>query len=111
MRTPAGKECRFYYEDFHRGRSIQECRLLARSSDSLPWEPKVCQICPVPEILRANSCPHMQLRARLVRRWFRRRMEVAAYCTDHHVEVTDPYVGCGHCHPDAARVLASEVTE
>ena len=111
MRTPAGKECRYYYEDFHRGRSIQECRLLARSSDSLPWEPKVCQICPVPEILRANSCPHMELRARLVRRWFRRRMEVAAYCTDHHVEVADPYVGCGHCHPDAARVLASEVTE
>jgi hypothetical protein len=111
MRTPAGKECRYYYQDFHRGRSIQECRLLARSSDSLPWEPKACQICPVPDILRANGCPHMQLRARLVRRWFRRRMEVSAYCTDQQVEVADPYVGCGHCHPDAARVLAPEEME
>lgn len=110
MRTPAGQECRYYYEDFHRGRSIQECRLLAQSGDSLPWEPKVCQICPVPEILRANSCPHMRLRARVVRRWFRRRVKVEAYCTDRHVEVADPYVGCGHCHPDAARVLTPEET-
>jgi hypothetical protein len=108
MRTPAGKECRYYYEDFHRGRSVQECRLLARSSDSLPWEPKVCRICPVPGILQANSCPHMELRAGLVRRWFRRRVEVTAYCADRQVEVADPYVGCGHCHPEAAWVLAPE---
>src|SRR5688572_8219728 len=27
MRTPAGKECDFYYEDFHRGRELQECRI------------------------------------------------------------------------------------
>ncbi|MGD1991862.1 MAG: hypothetical protein PVI59_01595 [Anaerolineae bacterium] len=111
MRTPAGRECRYYYEDFNRGRSLQECRLLSRSSDSLPWEPKVCGICPVPGILQANSCPHMRLHARLARRWLRRRVEVDAVCADRQVEVADPYVGCGQCHPEAAWVLAPEETE
>ncbi len=111
MRTPTGTECPYYYEDFYRGRSVQECRLLAQSVNSLPWEPKVCAICPLPSILRANGCPHMTLRARLVRRWLRRRVEVAAYCTRHQVAVENPYVGCGHCHPDAAAVLASKSEE
>ncbi|HEC33114.1 MAG TPA: hypothetical protein ENI37_00155 [Chloroflexi bacterium] len=106
MRTPAGTECPHYYADFHRGRSIQECRLLARSDDSLRWEPRVCATCPVPAILRANGCPHMTLRARLTRRWLRRRVEVEAFCTQYKVAVEDPYVGCGRCHPDAATVLA-----
>jgi hypothetical protein len=43
-----------------------------------------------------------------VRRWFRRRVEVTAYCADRQVEVADPYVGCGHCHPEAAWVLSPE---
>jgi len=105
--TPSSVECRYYYEDFHRGRSLRECRLLARSADSLPWEPRVCSICPVPSILRANGCPHMILRARLVRRWLRRRVEIEAYCTRYDVEVKDPYVGCGRCHPEAAAVLVA----
>ena len=28
MRTPAGKECRYFYGNYHRGRGIEECRLL-----------------------------------------------------------------------------------
>lgn len=106
MRTPAGSECRYYYQDFHRGRSIQECRLLKRAKDSLPWEPQICRICSVPGILRANRCPHMTLHARLVRRWWLwRRVLVEAYCTKHQVEVDDPYVGCGHCHPETKTVF------
>jgi hypothetical protein len=108
MRTPAGMECRFYYEDFHRGRSTQECRLLAQSTDSLPWKPRVCATCPVPAILRANGCPHMVLSARLLRRWLRQRVEVRAYCTEYDVAVENPYVGCGHCHPAAVAVLGKE---
>lgn len=105
MRTPSGTECRYYYEDFYRGRSVQECRLLARSPGSLPWEPRVCATCPVPGILRVNNCPHMELRGRLVRRWLRKRVEIAATCVRHQVVVEDPYVGCGRCHPAAAAVL------
>lgn len=106
MRTPAGSECPHYYEDFYRGRSTQECRLIGRDSH-LAWEPKLCARCPVPSILRANGCPNMVLEARVVRRWLGlvRRVEVYAVCTEHHVEVTDPCVGCGHCHPQAAMIF------
>ncbi len=107
MRTPAGKECPHYYEDFYRGRAVQECRLLSPRTGSLPWDPQVCAICPVADILRANHCPAMALRARLVRRWFRRRVVVEAYCNRYQVAVDNPYVGCGHCHPEAAAILST----
>jgi hypothetical protein len=107
MRTPAGSECRFYYEDFYRGSSLQECRLLSRNPRSRPWEPRLCDRCPVPGILRANACPNMVLEAKAVRRWFNlvNRVEVYAVCTKHQVEVADPHVGCGHCHPEALTLL------
>ena len=50
MRTPAGKECRFYYEDYNRGRNLHECRLIKSNPESLPWQPKYCEHCPVPDI-------------------------------------------------------------
>ncbi len=107
MRTPAGTECPYYYEDFYRGRSTQECRLVGRNPHSEQWKPKLCARCPVPDILRANSCPQMVLEARVARRWLGlvRRVEVYAVCTKYQVEVADPYVGCGHCHPQAATIL------
>ena len=57
MKTPAGKECKHYYQDFHRGRDIQECRLAKRNLDSEKWHPDDCSKCPVPEILMANADP------------------------------------------------------
>jgi len=109
MRTPAGTECQYYYEDFHRGRSAQECRLIDRRPGSAPWEPRLCAKCPVPAILHANGCPNLVLEARVERRWFGldRRVEVSAICTETHGKVDNPYVGCGRCHPDAAAVLES----
>lgn len=113
MQTPAGTECPYYYEDFFRGRSKQECRLIARTPNSEPWRPRTCSRCPVPDILQANACPHMALEARIVRRWLGlvRRVEVYAVCTKHHVEVENPYVGCGHCHPQAARIFDANVAQ
>jgi len=110
MRTPAGTECPYYYEDFYRGRSTQECRLLRRNPCSEKWQPRLCRRCPVPAIRRANSCPHMVLEARVVRRWLGLvpRIEVYAVCTEYQVEVTDPYVGCGRCHPQAAAILDAD---
>ena len=87
---------------------MQECRLLDTASGSLPWEPRVCSICSVPDILRANSCSHMRLQAKLVRRLLRKKVEVKAFCTKRQVPVENPYIGCGHCHPDAASVLMPE---
>ncbi len=107
MRTPAGTECPHYYQDFHRGRSNQECRLIRRRPGSHPWKPELCARCPVPEILRMNACPNMVLEARVIHRWLGlvHRVEVYAVCTEHEVEVHDPHVGCGHCHPGAANLL------
>lgn len=99
MRTPAGIECQFYYADYYRGRSHQECRLLARNPASERWTPDLCRTCPVPAILRANACSNMVLEARVRRRFgLLRRVVVQAFCTLTKEEVTEPMVGCGHCH-------------
>ncbi len=110
MRTPAGTNCPYYYADFHRGHSTQECRLLRRSPTPERWEPSLCKSCPVPGILRANACPNMALEAQVVRQWFglARRVRVYAVCVKYQAEVKDPYVGCGQCHPLPA--LLSEET-
>ena len=101
MRTPAGTECRFYYEDYYRGREVRECRLIGRLPGAGSWSPALCRSCPVPGILRANACPNMALQARVVRRLrFWRRVRAEAYCTRHLVRVRDPHVGCGHCHEE-----------
>ena len=101
MRTPAGVECRFYYEDFNRGRTVQECRLIRRNPRSGPWRPQLCKTCPVPDILRANACPNMTLEARVERRWLvAKQVQARAFCSRTGEEVQDPRAGCGHCHED-----------
>lgn len=113
MLTPAGAECPYYYEDFARGRSTQECRLIARNPHSDPWQPKLCSACEVPAILRANGCTHMVLQGRVVRRWLGlvQRVEVYAVCSRNQIEVKDPYVGCGYCHSSAPSILNARVVE
>jgi hypothetical protein len=96
MRTPAGKECPHYYEDFNRGRHVQECRLVMDNPESLGWRPQDCAKCPVPDIVLANASPQMKLtltiRAALL--GFVRRMDVDAWCTKHDMTIANPYVGC-----------------
>jgi hypothetical protein len=101
MKTPAGKECRYYYEDYFRGNDLQECRLIGRNRRSERWEPRLCAGCPVPDILRANSSPHLALEARVVRRWrFWKHVHVEAYCTRHLIEIPEPHVGCVQCRQE-----------
>ncbi len=99
MRTPAGKECHFYYENFHRGRSTQECRLIQRNPNSPSWQPNDCSKCPVPEILLANSSPDLVLQATVRKGFlgFNRRVEVDASCSRHLIAVKNPQVGCPKC--------------
>ena len=96
MLTPAGKECPHYYEDFNRGRSVQECRLAAQNPESLPWRPKDCAKCQVPDIVRANASPDMALRLtiRSVLLGFIRQVQIEAWCVRHDRPIEDPYVGC-----------------
>jgi hypothetical protein len=97
MRTSYGQECGYYYEDFARGRSLQECRLLGPQGG---WQPVLCKTCPVPGIQRDNACPAMALRGKASAGifGFGRRVEVSAYCRRTNRSGFDPHIGCGECH-------------
>ena len=105
MKTPAGKECKYFYGNYFRGAHQEECRLLGNRE----WTPDLCKKCPVPEIQRANACENMTLTA-VVKKGFlgmNRHVEISAYCSKSHDFVKDPYLGCGLCHelPDAFKDL------
>ena len=103
MRTPFGQECKYYYADFHRGRSHQECRLVEGNPESAAWTPDVCRGCPVPDILRANACQYLILNGRVVKGFlgFGRKMVIEATCLKTKRNVSEPHVGCGECHADS----------
>jgi len=100
MRTPAGIECNYFYGDYYRGRSNEECRLLKDSAQN--WKPGLCKTCPVPSILRANSCEFMNITAKISRpayALFQPRVQVTAFCQKAQRNVAEPHIGCGKCHP------------
>jgi hypothetical protein len=100
MQTPAGKECRYYYQDYFRGREKQECRLLDRNPSGGKWKPSHCNTCPMPDILRQNACPNLVLEGKIEKIFLglREIVRVYAICTHKLVEVENPAVGCGECH-------------
>lgn len=102
MRTPAGKECPYYYSDFHRGRSTQSCRLLELKQESLPWQPSDCKGCPVPGIASANASPHLRLNLTIapILLGLGRRKQLVATCEKHGILLDDPYVGCPQCNAE-----------
>jgi hypothetical protein len=102
MQTPAGKDCRHYYEDYHRGRNIQECRLEKSNPDSVRWHPSDCNKCPVPDILNANASPDLELTLTIKQGFlgFGRRLVVDAACIKHRIPVNDPYIGCPRCNDE-----------
>jgi hypothetical protein len=111
MRTPAGVECRYYYEDFNRGRETQECRLIQSNPASAPWRPNCCRTCPVPAILQSNACTDMELEAWVGRRWLvLPQVRVRAFCTRTKQVVADPMVGCGHCHEERWRAIEEQLS-
>jgi hypothetical protein len=98
MRTPAGKECRFFYGDYYRGRSNEECNLLEPAG--LSWNPGLCTKCPMPAILAANACEHMRYKPRIERGLLRKpQVKLEIYCIKSESDVNEPRVGCGQCHP------------
>jgi hypothetical protein len=98
MRTPAGKECKFFYGDYYRGRQREECRLLG--SANLRWQPSLCESCPVPGILNANACQNLMLTPSLKRPFpfIRQQVAVSSYCLQSKKRDFDAHVGCGECH-------------
>lgn len=101
MLTPEGRECPYYYANFHRReQGVEVCRLLEDSPDAEAWTASLCATCEVPAIAQANSCRNMVYHARIGRRrfWESRRVLVRATCNLTHQPVKNPYVGCGQCH-------------
>jgi hypothetical protein len=110
LKTPAGFECRYFYANYYRGRSQQECRLIGNPADGDRWSPGLCRSCPVPRLLRANACRHLILEARVGRTWggLGRKVEVSATCTKTLADVPKPAAGCGHCHEHAEKIFAAD---
>jgi hypothetical protein len=100
MRTPAGKECAYFYGDYYRGRDHEECRLLGDASPPLGWTAELCSTCPVPEILQANACQHMVLEPKLGRSFpfLKKQVHVKSSCRKNQRKDFDPHIGCGECH-------------
>jgi hypothetical protein len=100
VRTPAGTECPHYFEDFHRGRNRQECRLIARNPQSPSWKPEDCRACRVPRIVQANACQHLILNATVSSGvlGLGRRVDIRADCLLSLTGVAEPEIGCGRCH-------------
>ena len=101
MRTPAGKECPYFYGNYFRGRHQEECRLLVSANPPQKWKPNLCETCPVPSITLANSCENMILSAQVTRPLlaaFQLRVEIRAYCRKTEQAVKEPHIGCGQCH-------------
>jgi hypothetical protein len=97
MRTPAGKECKYFYGDYYRGRNREECELLGSA-----WTRSLCTGCPIPAITRANACETMQLSAEVIRplgALFQKRVKVTVKCEKTRRSGFDPHIGCGECHP------------
>lgn len=101
MKTPAGKECRYFFGDYFRGRTREECRLFAHSSPPLKWKKEYCFSCPVPEISYANACSHLVLKPSLERAFpfLKQTVRIEAYCEKSKRDGFDPHIGCGECHP------------
>ena len=100
MQTPFGKECKYFYGDYYRGRSREECRLLDAASPPITWSSDLCADCPVPDIQLANECEHMVLLPRLERPFpfLKRQVRVGTYCDKTRRRNFDPHIGCGECH-------------
>lgn len=92
--------CRYFYGDYHRGKNVEECRLLARNRDNeRPWRRKLCDSCPIPELIIVSQCRHLELEAEVKRRFLRDQVDVTfAMCTKHLIELDDPR----HCPRCAA---------
>jgi hypothetical protein len=95
MRTPDGRECKHYYQDFHRGRSVQRCRLQQENPESERWQEGDCARCRVPDILLANADPDLLLKLTIRRRWLglRREVQIEAFSRRDGTPIADPYVG------------------
>lgn len=74
-------DCKYFHYDAFRGREVMRCRLLEQSGNHTQWTPKLCESCPVPDILRETNCKDLLLEGEVVRRFgLFPRVQVFAVC-------------------------------
>ena len=95
--------CRYFYGDYHRGRNYEECRLLEANPDNQrPWKRKLCESCPVPEILITSNSRDLLLEGTVKRKFIWENVEVTfAICQKHLIELLDPHY-CPKCAEEEA---------
>ncbi|MEZ4616258.1 MAG: hypothetical protein R2867_12255 [Caldilineaceae bacterium] len=95
--------CRYFYGDYHRGRNVEECRLLAANPDNQrPWRRQLCDSCPVPEIVITSTSRELVLEAEVKRKLIWDSVEVTfAICQKHMIELADPRY-CPQCAEEQA---------
>jgi len=100
MKTPFGRDCKFFYGDYFRGRNVQECRALS-AGEKARWKVEFCKDCPMPQIQINNACPNLMLSATIVKPFLgKEKIAVQAWCSKVHDGVKDPNIGCPVCHQD-----------
>ncbi|MEM7129493.1 MAG: hypothetical protein AAF702_24385 [Chloroflexota bacterium] len=88
---PNPVNCRYFYGDYHRGRNVEECRLIEGSPNKTrPWKRKLCDSCPVPELIIVSNSRDLILEAEVQRSFLRENVVVTfAVCGKHMVELED----------------------
>ncbi len=94
-------DCQYYFYDYNRGREVEKCRLLEKNRDNpRPWRRKLCDTCPVPDVLRHTTCRHLALEASVERKLgLFDRVAIFAVCTEHVRELPDPR-RCAACEAE-----------
>jgi hypothetical protein len=98
MILPDGRDCKFFYANYYRGRNFEECRALTSQEDKREWKIAFCDACPLPDYLRNNSCENIVYSVFVAKSLFKKKIKVKAWCQLVHEPVDDPNIGCGHCH-------------
>jgi hypothetical protein len=108
MITPAGKECSFFFGDYHRGRNHEECRLLL--DHKLDWIQDFCQNCPIPGIQQANGCENLVFSPKIYRPLLilKQQIQIDTYCKKSNKRVKVPEIGCGECNPQFEFIMVED---
>jgi hypothetical protein len=78
--------------------------LEASPGNSRPWRRKLCDTCPVPDLLLTSTCLDLLLEAEVQKGFLRERVEVTfAVCALHLHELDDPQV-CPECAAEQAKL-------
>ena len=97
--------CRYFFGDYHRGSNLEKCRLLEASpNNTRPWRRRLCDSCPVPDLLLTSTCLDLLLEAEVQKSFLRERVEVTfAVCARHLHELDDPH-NCPECAAEQAKL-------